>query len=119
MSEETTGLSLETQGLLCGVLARHPQVETAVLYGSRAKGNFKPGSDIDLTLTGEGLQFDDLLEIADEFDDLPIPHTVDVSIRDRIDNPALREHIRRVGIGLYRREESRERIPGFAPGARA
>ena len=37
---------------ISAILARHPQVNQAILYGSRAKGNYKHGSDIDLTLRG-------------------------------------------------------------------
>jgi hypothetical protein len=49
------GLPASTVAQVHGVLTRHPEVERAILYGSRAKGNFKPGSDIDLTLSGSGL----------------------------------------------------------------
>ena len=44
------GLTDATVAQIHEVFARHPEVEKAVLYGSRAKGNFKPGSDVDLTL---------------------------------------------------------------------
>jgi len=46
------GLPASTVAQVHGVLSRHPEVERAILYGSRAKGNFKAGSDIDLTLSG-------------------------------------------------------------------
>ncbi len=46
------GLPKETIEQICCVLKNHPQVETVLLYGSRAKGNYKNGSDIDLTFTG-------------------------------------------------------------------
>jgi len=46
------GLTSSVIERICNVLARYPQVEKAILYGSRAKGNYKPGSDIDLTLLG-------------------------------------------------------------------
>ena len=48
------GLPERTVVQICAVLAQYPAVERAVLYGSRAKGNYKPGSDIDLTLYGTG-----------------------------------------------------------------
>jgi predicted nucleotidyltransferase len=54
-----------------GVLATFPAVERAVLYGSRAMGNFKPGSDIDLTLHGDDLTARMLGDIAEALDDLP------------------------------------------------
>jgi predicted nucleotidyltransferase len=49
------GLPESAIARICAVFAAHPEIEKAVLYGSRAKGNFKPGSDIDLTLYGSGL----------------------------------------------------------------
>ena len=97
------GLSDETVEKICGVLARHVQVEKALLYGSRAKGTYKNGSDIDLTLLGDGLVFDELMGIMDELDDLLLPYTMDLSIFSMIDHVNLREHIRRVGQDFYHR----------------
>ena len=89
---------------ICGILAGHPQVEKAVLYGSRAKGNYKNGSDIDLTLVGDGLGFDELLKIMGELDDLLLPYTIDLSLFHRIDHEGLRAHIQRVGQEFYLRQ---------------
>ncbi len=100
------GLSAETVEKICGVLARHPHVEKAVLYGSRAKGNYKNGSDIDLTLLGEGLAYEELLGITGELDDLLLPYTIDLSLFSMIDHENLREHILRVGQELYHRREA-------------
>ena len=90
------------------VFARHPQVEKAVLYGSRAKGNYKNGSDIDLTLSGDGLNLGVLLRILDELDELLLPWLIDLSIYSTIDHPELREHIERVGVIFYRRARGAE-----------
>lgn len=97
------GLSSATVEKINGVLCTHPAVEQAILYGSRAKGNYKRGSDIDLTLKGEALTFRDLLQLMDELDDLLLPYMIDLSLYMRIDNPALREHIDRVGLVFYQR----------------
>ena len=82
------------------VLSRHPRVRAAILYGSRATGRHRPGSDIDLTLVGD-IPWDELQEIATELDDLLLPYTFDLSLEAHIDNPALRSHIERVGRQLY------------------
>ena len=66
----TFGLSDATIEKIRSVFARHPQVEKAVLYGSRAKGTFRNGSDIDLTLFGDGLTYELLSLISRELDDL-------------------------------------------------
>jgi uncharacterized protein len=78
-----------------------------VVYGSRAKGNYKPGSDIDITLfpaPGTTIDHRELGDIEEEIDDLLLPYMVDLSVFDHIDNAALREHIERVGRVLYERE---------------
>lgn len=92
---------------ICAVLAKYPQVQKAVLYGSRAKGTYKNGSDIDLTLVGgEDLSLHVLYRIADELDDLLLPYTFDLSIFSHISDPDVVEHIRRVGVTFYERAEA-------------
>ena len=94
-----------------GVLAAHPRVERAVIYGSRAKGNQKPGSDIDLALIGDGLDYRELLGIQDELDELLLPYMIDLSLLDRIRHAGLREHIQRVGREFFRRAETGLPVP--------
>jgi predicted nucleotidyltransferase len=85
------------------VFASYPQVEKAVLYGSRAKGSFKHGSDIDLTLKGEALTQRLLGNIAQALDDLLLPYTIDLSIFADLNHPDLEAHIARVGVVFYER----------------
>lgn len=87
-----------------GVFASYPQIEKALLYGSRAKGDYKNGSDIDLTLIGEGLDLSVLLKVLNQLDDLLLPWMFDVSIFEQIDHSGLREHIERVGKVFYERD---------------
>ena len=92
------------------VFARYPQVERAVLYGSRAKGSHKNGSDIDLTLCGGAdLTLDTLYRIADDLDDLLLPYTLDLSIFHHISDPDVLGHIGRVGVTLYEKEPRMDR----------
>ncbi|GIV26233.1 MAG: hypothetical protein KatS3mg027_0047 [Bacteroidia bacterium] len=95
------GLSDKTIDLINAVFSKHPEVETAILYGSRAKGNFHTGSDIDLTLTGTNLTLSILHKIEDEIDDLLLPYKVDLSILQDIENKELLDHIQRVGKVFY------------------
>jgi len=91
---------------ICSVLGRCPQVKKAVLYGSRAKGNYKNGSDIDLTLHGDKhLTLPVLYKIMDEIDDLLLPYTFDLSIFNNIDDANVIDHIKRIGTLFYKREE--------------
>lgn len=95
------GLSETTVDRIRGVLAQFPEVEKAVLYGSRAKGTHRPGSDIDLALCGGGLDHRQLSRIAEALDDLLLPYQIDLSLCASLTHPALLDHIRRVGVTLY------------------
>ena len=99
------GLSKETVTKINGVFSRFKEVDEAVLYGSRAKGNFKSGSDVDLTLKGEKLKLKLLNKISIDIDDLLLPYTFDISIFHQITNPDLVQHIERVGIVFYKNEK--------------
>jgi len=85
------------------VFSSHPDVQKAILYGSRAMGGYKPGSDIDLTLEGATLNLQQLNAIENELDDLLLPYEFDLSLRQQIDDPDLLEHIQRVGVVFYLR----------------
>jgi len=96
------GLKEATIQKICDVFARYPQVEKAVLYGSRAKGDYKNGSDIDLTLVGGAdLTLNVLYKIMNKLDDLLLPYTIDLSIFHNISDPDVVEHIQRVGVTFY------------------
>lgn len=98
------GLSENAQRKIRAVLEKQPKIEKAVLYGSRAIGNYKNGSDIDLMLEGNQLNLEDLLDIMVQLDNLDLPYKFDVSTRQSIQNDALLEHIERVGITFYRKD---------------
>lgn len=100
------GLPQSTVQKVCAVLSRYPEVEKAILYGSRAKGNYKNGSDIDLTLRGTDLTLNVLYKILDEFEELLLPYTIDLSIFDDISDSDVIEHIQRVGITFYDKNEA-------------
>lgn len=109
------GLPSASISALRSVLARHPGVEGARIYGSRAKGNYRPGSDIDLTLLGGELTQDDLLRIEVEIEALGLPYQVDLSLFDHIENLALRDHIERVGQVFFDAQSPRA-AQHFNPG---
>lgn len=85
------------------VLTNYKAIDKAILYGSRAKGNYRIGSDIDLSLVGCGLELNMLLKIENELDDLLLPYKIDLSLHHTIENPDLIEHINRVGIIFYKK----------------
>lgn len=88
------------------VFASYPQIQKVVLYGSRAKGNYRESSDIDLTLIGENIDFSSMQSIELELDDLNLPQTIDLSVYSDLSNQSLLEHIDRAGRVFYSRDET-------------
>jgi len=98
------GLSESIVLSIIETIKNFPQIEKVIIYGSRAKGNYKNGSDIDLTLIGNevNLKISNKLEIA--LDDLLLPYTFDISIYHHITNKELISHINRVGIVFFEKQ---------------
>jgi uncharacterized protein len=82
-----------------------PEVTELVLFGSRAKGNYKTGSDVDLAIKGASVSYETAVRLADMLnEEKPLPYYFDVLHYEAIADRHLVEHIDRVGIVLYARE---------------
>jgi len=88
-----SGLSPAVLADLRGVFARFPEVHEVWLYGSRARGDHRPGSDIDLAVVAPAMSAAHFARLAAELDDLPVAFPMDVLHWDALDNPRLRRHI--------------------------
>jgi predicted nucleotidyltransferase len=99
------GLSQLEMDSLNTIFSSAPSVSDVILYGSRAKGDHRAGSDIDLTIKGTGLTTRWLMNIEAKVDDLLLPYEVDLSIWDHISNGELREHIQRLGKVVFHHEQ--------------
>ena len=97
------GLPDKTLETVRAILATCRELEKALVYGSRAMGNYRTGSDIDITFIGAQFDLDMLFKLARLFDESNLPYMVDLSIMENISNPNLRDHIERVGRVLYQR----------------
>jgi len=95
------GLKKSTLDKLCSVFQQHDAIESVLIYGSRAKGNYSEGSDIDLTIKGQELPFFEMMQIEDQIDDLYLPYMIDLSQYEKLNNSNLIEHIDRVGVSIY------------------
>lgn len=100
------GLSAKDKQLIQDILAKFANVEKAVIYGSRAKGNFRKGSDIDLALFGDQLTWKELSQISSNLEDTSLPYTFDLSLYQTLTKSTLQEHIDRVGKVFYQRQAS-------------
>lgn len=89
---------------LCNVLASVPEVEEAIIYGSRARGTNRISSDIDITLKGSNLTYLQLALLDAKIDDLYLPYFVDLSLFPMLRNTDLIESIEREGKVLYRND---------------
>ncbi len=98
------GLSEKTTERIRLVFSGHPEVERAILFGSRAKGTHKSGSDIDLALLGKSLTPKTLNRLYEELDELPIPYQFSLVLSSQITDPAVAAHIERVGAVFYEKE---------------
>lgn len=94
------GLPQHALARLLSVLDAYPEIERVILFGSRAKGNFRPGSDIDLCVVAPLLSLSRRLALENALDDLLLPWKVDLIPWEEIDHPDLRSHIQRCGLLL-------------------
>ena len=102
-----TGLTSEQLALLQQVFNKHPEVSAVKLYGSRAKGTFHERSDVDLVLVGTGIDRHLVADLLMDLADTDLPYTVDLQNYSEIKNRALIEHIDRVGLVIYEREDTK------------
>ena len=97
------GLNENTINKINSVFEKHSEIEQAIIYGSRAKGNFRNGSDIDLTLKGQNIKHEILSKLNQEIDELNTPYLFDISIFKDLDSVELIEHINRIGKKFYKK----------------
>jgi predicted nucleotidyltransferase len=103
MNTEQTqyGLSTTTIKQINAIFSANPEIEKVKIYGSRAKGNYHKGSDIDLSIVGGTLTSSQLAKIETDLDDLLLPYKIDLSELSKIDNEDLIDHIERIGKIFY------------------
>ena len=97
------GLRIGELDQIIKIIANNAKIKTAKIYGSRAKGNFKPWSDIDLVIDGDELDLSDKFSLDNSFYELDIPQKVDLLLLKHLDNPDLLSHIERVGKLIYQK----------------
>ena len=90
---EKFGLPVKTYELIKNYLSNVKEIETVKIFGSRAKGNYKPYSDIDLVLYGANLTEQLVLHIKSELEELPTPYKFDVVDYKTLEDDKLKENI--------------------------
>ncbi len=95
------GLSDTVIKELQDVFRRHANIEIVLIFGSRSKGNYRAGSDIDLAVIGKDIDYNLLLSILCEIDDLDLLYTVDLLDYQKKKGTPIGDHIDRVGQVFY------------------
>jgi predicted nucleotidyltransferase len=98
------GLDETTIAKINSVFENYLEIEEVIVYGSRAKGNFREGSDIDITLKGENLSDEIRSKVWLDIDDLNIPYLFDISIFNQLKSESLIDHIERIGKLFYKKK---------------
>lgn len=99
----TFGLEQHIIDKIISAFEANAKVDKAYVFGSRAKGNYRPDSDIDIAIKGIDITLDDILKMSVAFEDKGIKNKIDLIDYTSIKEPALQEHIDRVGIEFYSR----------------
>ncbi len=91
------GIDSDTLQRLSEILLSNQKVSRAVVFGSRAKGDFQKGADIDIALSGSKICIQDILSMKMRIEELTLPFTIDLIRYENISNQELKEHIKREG----------------------
>lgn len=97
----SAGLPLHVLNQLVRVFQQFPAIKSVQLFGSRALGNYKEGSDIDLALDGD-ISFKLSNQIMIAIDELLLPYEVDLVVLRDVENQQLLDHVTRIGLMLYK-----------------
>ncbi len=108
----TFGITARALASLRQIFERHQSITEVWIFGSRAKGTARTGSDIDLAIMNEGVDNIEILRITSELEDSDIPYFVDVINFPKLEHLELRQHIMRVGQPLLVRSEGGMAITG-------
>lgn len=84
------------------VLSKYPEIEKAMVFGSRAMGNFKPGSDFDLALFGREIPRQTILSLYDKLNEVSnLPYHFDIVNYNEISSPDFKKHIDDFGVTIW------------------
>lgn len=95
------GLTESELAEVIGYFTENPKIKKAIVYGSRAKGNYRPFSDVDISLMGDSLDYSDLSRLENQLYFSYLPYIFDINIYSKLNNKELIDHIDRRGVVIY------------------
>jgi predicted nucleotidyltransferase len=103
------GLKEEDVAYIVSALRKFDEIKKAAIFGSRAKGNYKPGSDVDLAIFGEDISFSTISRLHSILEEeSPMPYFFDIVDYTHATHQELKKHIERVGKTIFERKESKD-----------
>lgn len=100
------GLREQDLRYIIDTIQRFPEIRQAAIFGSRAKGNYKAGSDVDIAIWGETVTFDTVSRLRGQLEEeSPMPYFFDIVDYTHLNHDDLRQHIDRVGKIIFSRED--------------
>jgi predicted nucleotidyltransferase len=107
------GLTERDRQQIIEAIRQFDEILVVVLFGSRAKGNYKLGSDVDLAVKGDRITHRTVAQLADLLnEDTPLPYYFDIVHYDALEIAPLVEHIDRIGIVIYDRANELTQVFG-------
>ena len=104
-SRNKYGLTERDMKTIQDIFDKYPDVEEVQICGSRVKGNYKPGSDIDLVVMNVGLAMGTIGKLATDIEESSLPYTVDIVDFTSLKHKEFIDHIERVGVVFYEKKE--------------
>ena len=102
LEKNSFGLSARDRDSIYSILKKYKDITSVILFGSRAKGTFKKGSDIDLAIFTESLSEEIILKLKEDFEESSLPYRVDIVHYPTLTHQELKSHIDRVGVPFYK-----------------
>jgi predicted nucleotidyltransferase len=104
VTDKNINLPQKTISQLIEIFSAYPEIEKVIVFGSRAMGNEKPGSDIDLAISGLKVTSELVEKIHNYLEEETLfPYFFDCLHFETLTNPDLRNHILEYGKILYHR----------------
>ncbi|MEX1270457.1 MAG: nucleotidyltransferase domain-containing protein [Balneolaceae bacterium] len=88
------------------IFESYPEVKTVYVFGSRAKGNYRTGSDVDLAIMNEGISIKRLSRLRSDFEESSLPYKIDLVDFTHIEKQEFIDHINRVGVPFFVQNEN-------------
>jgi predicted nucleotidyltransferase len=87
---------------IINIIKNYTEIQKAVIFGSRARGDNKPGSDIDIAIYGDKIDFQTVSSLHGSLEEEgPVPYFFDIVDYTHLLNKEMKEQIDRQGTVIF------------------